>query len=278
MPRPGTTIVQLSDTHITEGGRLAYGKVDTHAALARAVAHVERLPETLGPIAAVVVSGDLTDLGTEAEYAAFRQIVAPLRVPLLVLPGNHDARGPMRAAFADRGLPAGEGPIDYAGEAGDVRIVALDSTVPGAAHGALAADQIAWLDATLAAAPDRPTLLFVHHPPFDTGIGHMDRQRLRDEGPFLETLARHPQVLLVGCGHVHRTISTSLAGVPCRIAPSPAHAVSLVYGEGRPTFDLEPGGVTIHRWQPAEGAPFGRLQSQLSFVGPFEGPHPFFPD
>lgn len=273
-----TTIVQLSDTHITADGRLAYGKVDTCAALARAVAHVTALQDRIGRIDAVVVSGDLVDLGTDAEYRRFRALTEGLEPRLLVLPGNHDERAAMRRAFADLGdLPPGDGPLDHAVMIGALHVMLLDSTVPGQPHGALNAGQLAWLDQQLNARPATPTLVFLHHPPFETGIAHMDVQRLLNAPDLVEVLARHAQLRLVSCGHVHRAISTTVAGVPCMIAPAPAHAVTLdTRPEAEPTFTLEPGAVTVHRWR---GAGLdGALTSSISYLGRFDGPHPFFAD
>jgi 3',5'-cyclic AMP phosphodiesterase CpdA len=272
-----TRVVQLSDTHIKPGGRLAYRKVDTAAALARAVAHINALAETVGEIDAVVMSGDLTDTGTAAEYAMFRDLTADLAAPLLVLPGNHDLGAAMRVAFPDQPYAQAHGPLDFACDVGALRIVALDSTVPGAPHGALGSDQIAWLDGELAASRGRPTLVFLHHPPFDTGIRHMDVQRLLDAGPFLDCATGREHVLLVGCGHVHRSISTMHRGTPIHIAPSPAHAVALDHRpDGPSAFRVEPGAVLLHAWSPLAGVAAGRLVTSVSYIGDHDGPHPFF--
>ncbi|MEM6680498.1 MAG: metallophosphoesterase, partial [Pseudomonadota bacterium] len=92
-----TTIVQLTDTHITPGGAPLFGQIDTAAAMARAVAHINALPETIGPIDAVVLTGDLVNDGMAAEYEAFRTIAQGLTPPLLAIPGNHDDRAAFRA-------------------------------------------------------------------------------------------------------------------------------------------------------------------------------------
>lgn len=272
-----TTIVQLSDTHIKPGGRVAYRKVDTAACLARATDHINGLAETLGPIDAVIMSGDLTDTGTPGEYETFLSLTADLVPPLHALPGNHDLRASMREAFPHSPYASAEGPLDYVLDVGALRVVALDSIVPGAPHGALSGAQIDWLDTELSATPARPTLVFLHHPPFDTGIVHMDVQRLLDAGPFLDCVGGREHVLLVGCGHVHRAISTMHRGVPLHIAPSPSHAVALDHRpDGPSAFRVEPGAVLVHSWEPVEGAPFGRLVTSVSYIGTYDGPHPFF--
>ena len=270
-----TTIVQLTDTHITEAGRLAYGRVDTHAALAQAVAHINALPEQVGPIGAVVVTGDLTDLGTDGEYRDFRALTAGLQAPVYVLPGNHDTREGMRKSFGTGYLPA-DGSLDYSITVGALRVIALDTTVPGASHGKLEPDQLSWLG-DLLTGDTAPTLVFCHHPPFETGIGHMDRQCLRNGADLIACLAPHPNVRLLGCGHVHRAVQTSIKGVPCMIAPSPSHAVQLdTTDDGLSAFRLEPGAVAVHAF--AGSGDGGNLCSHVSFIDPHPGPFPFFGD
>lgn len=271
-----TTIIQLTDTHVTANGRLAYGEVDTSAALAKALAHINALPAEIGPIDAVFVTGDLRDLGTPAEYAAFRALTEDLATPLYVLPGNHDDRADLRAAFGGDGyLPAGDGPLDYAVTIGRLTVIALDSTVPGQPYGKLESDQLAWLADVLAVNASTPTVVLLHHPPSETQIRHMDRQNLRNGADLLTLLSDQPQVRLLACGHVHRAISTMIGRVPCMIAPAPAHSMTLdMNPNADPTFTLEPGAVTVHQ---SDSTPRpSALISYLSYIGQFKGPYPFF--
>ena len=93
-------IAQISDTHIRPKGVLAMGRVDTAGHLARAVAHIMALrpaPDV------VLVTGDLVDAGMAEEYAHLRELLAPLPMPVHLIPGNHDLRDPLRAAFTDHG-------------------------------------------------------------------------------------------------------------------------------------------------------------------------------
>ena len=110
-----TKIIQISDPHIVPEGQLAYDRVDTAAALAEAVATVNRLLPQIGPVDMAVVTGDLTDFGTPDEYRRFRRILEPLAIPYRAIPGNHDDREVMRAAFSDQGWMPSEGPIKLAG-------------------------------------------------------------------------------------------------------------------------------------------------------------------
>ncbi|MFG1466224.1 phosphodiesterase [Xanthobacter sp. DSM 24535] len=261
-------IAQITDTHIRMPGTLAYGVVDTAAYLEKAVAHLNALPARPDVL---LVTGDLTDFNRPEEYARFQALTASLAMPLLPIPGNHDSTAGLAAAFPAIAARTRAGKLNYLIEDFPVRLVMLDSSVPGAPHGELGPQTLGWLEETLAAAPDRPTLIALHHPPFLTGIHHMDVQNLRDADALEAVVARHPQVLALVCGHVHRTVFTRFAGATTSICPSPAHAVSLDFDpSGEPGFHMEPPGLHLHRFDA------GRLVTHLSFIGTYDGPHPFF--
>lgn len=264
-----TTLVQLSDTHIVAPGRLLGDRVDTASALARAVEAVLRLPQ---PPDAVLVSGDLVDSGAAVEYRHLRELLAPLPMPLFLMPGNHDERGALRAAFPEHAYLGRDGPVDYAVVIGGLRLVALDSVVPRAPHGALDPAQLDWLDATLGAAPRQPTVVAVHHPPFATGIVFMDTIGLRDEdGTLAALLQRHPQVERLVCGHVHRSVQARYGGTLALTAPSTAHQIHLDLSPHAPeAYTFEPPGLLVHAWAP--GRP---LATHLVPTLPFDGPYPY---
>src|SRR5438105_1042038 len=189
-------VIQLSDPHIVAPGELLYGRVDTAEFLARSVAEINRL-DPLPDVA--VMTGDLVDHGNPAEYEHLRRLLAPLAMPIFVIPGNHDAREPLRAAFAGDGYLPADGFLQFAIEDYPVRLVALDTLVPGEGGGLLCSERLAWLDHALAQAPARPVLLMMHHPPFLTGIERMDRagdqrHRARYGGrePTYYRARRHP--------------------------------------------------------------------------------------
>ncbi|WP_029004745.1 phosphodiesterase [Azorhizobium doebereinerae] len=264
-------IAQLTDTHVRLPGRLAYGVVDTGAYLERAAARLRALsprPDV------VLVTGDLTDFDKPEEYGRFRSLTAQLPMPIYPVPGNHDSSTGLRAAFPEIAARASGGPdskVNYVVEEHAVRLVMLDSSVRGKPHGELGRRALAWLDGQLAVAPERPTLIALHHPPFLTGIRHMDVQNLADAAALEEVVAKHPQVLGLVCGHVHRAVTTSFAGRPATIGPAPAHAVSLALGpDAPPSFHMEPPAMSLHRFAD------GRLATHTSFIGPYDGPYPFF--
>src|ERR1051325_4765782 len=196
-------VAQLSDPHIVEPGKsprapAGFGPVDTAGFLSRAVDAINRrdpLPDIGG------IPGDRVDRGEPAEYEHLRRLIAPLRMPVFVIPGNHDAREPLRAAFGADGYLAGDGFIQYAVDDYPLRLVA-----PGTP-----------------AAADRPTLVMMHHPPFMTGIAYMDKYGLENPGALAEIIARHPQVERILCGHLHRSIDRRFGGTVAGTAPSTAH-------------------------------------------------------
>jgi 3',5'-cyclic AMP phosphodiesterase CpdA len=263
-------IAQLTDTHIKPAGRLAYRRVDTEACLRRAVAQVASLkprPDV------VLLTGDLVDAGRPEEYALLRSILEDLPKPYYLIPGNHDERRALAAAFRDHAyLPQDGEFLHYAVDDHPVRLIGLDTIIPGEPGGAMCETRTAWLAAQLAKAPDRPTILFMHHPPFKTGIEHMDAMRLADEDRLAAVVRRHPQVIRVLCGHVHRAIQAPFAGTTASIAPSTAHQVALdLRPQGPSAFMLEPPGFQLHLYDEQSG-----LVTHTAAVGAFDGPYPFF--
>jgi 3',5'-cyclic-AMP phosphodiesterase len=272
MPPKPVHIAQISDLHIKPPDTLAYGRVDTAAALERCVA---ALNEFTPKPDLVVISGDLADTPTAGEYEHLKRLLAPLKLPFVGIPGNHDSRELMRAAFPVDSYAVSSGPLNQKVEVGGLDLVLLDSSVPGKPHGELDAATLKWLDATLASSLGRPALLFLHHPPFKTGIWHMDRQNLLNAGELAPIVRRHPRVQLIATGHVHRATLTMFAGVPTTICPAPNHAVDLDLAELRePSFKVEPPAFHLHSWFPGEG--FGSVVTHQIPIGEFDGPHPFF--
>ncbi len=265
-------ICQVTDLHMCAPGRLAFGAIDTNAMADRAIAAIaafDPMPQ------AVLVTGDVADSGAEAEYQAFLALVhRHLKVPVYVIPGNHDRREPLRRVLgALPGLQGGAHFIQYVVDDLPVRLLMLDTLVVGENYGELCAERLDFLDRTLAAEPARPTLIAMHHPPFNCGIGFMDRDNLRNAGDFRAVLARHPQVGRIVCGHVHRAITGRVADAPVVAAPSPCHQMALSLAPNAAgAFVLDPPAFALHRWTATDG-----FASHVAYVGPFPGPFAFSP-
>jgi len=263
-------LAQISDFHIKAHGRKSYRVVDTAESLRRCVAHIMNLKQ---PPDAIAMTGDLVDAGRPEEYAFLRTLLAPLPMPYYLIPGNHDSREALVAAFPDHEyLRQNVERIEYVIDEHELRIVALDTVVPLESGGRLDSESMQWLDRVLSAQPGRPTVLIMHHPPFKTWIGHMDRCGLTNPEILQAVVARHPQVERVLCGHLHRSIQVRFGGTIASTCPSPAHQIDLdLVADGRPQFVMEPPGYQLHVWNPRSG-----IVSHTAYIGEFDGPYPFY--
>ena len=263
-------IGQITDPHIKADRKLAYGRVDTAAYLEAAIQHMNSLHPKVD---VVLLTGDLTDMGRMEEYETLRPLLDQLDMPWYPVPGNHDEQKNFRQIFNDIPVIKNAGAhLCYAVEGYPIRLVGVDSSVPGKPYGSLSDRYLDELDFILAQAPEAPTMLFMHHPPFKAGITHMDVQNLLNAEDFFACLKQHPQVRHIACGHVHRAIETVINGIGVSIAPNSAHSV---------TLDLEPDGPSSFTMDPPSVRLFqvtdeGMIVSHLSFIGDFDGPHPFF--
>lgn len=262
-------VIQITDTHIVPHGQLAYGVVDTAPALAETVATINRLLPQFEPVDLAIVTGDLTDFGSAEEYQRFGEILAGLALPYRAVPGNHDDREAMRAAFADQSWMPSSGPIDWVVELDEFVLVGLDTLIQGKPYGDLDDASLTFLRDISARHSTKPLLVGLHHPPFATGIRPMDRNNLRDSDSLRDILDAHPGGALVVCGHVHRNIVKRFGSSICQIAPGTSHAVTLEQREGADnSLTVEPGGFLLHEWRDG-------LVSHHIPVGAYAGPHSF---
>ncbi len=215
----------------------------------------------------VVITGDLVEDGSKEEYECFAEILAPLKakIPVYVAPGNHDERAAMREVLRSAGheyLPDGAH-LQYQVDLGELRLVSLDTVVPGKPGGHLCEERLAWLDQTLAES-SKPTIVMQHHPPFLTGLVRMDGMGLSNADQGAAVISKHSHVQRVLSGHLHRSITTGFAGTVALTAPSCAHAVELdLQTTGRLAVLREPPAACLHLWQD------GILVSHTSYIGDY---------
>ncbi|MCR8671143.1 metallophosphoesterase [Agrococcus sp. HG114] len=224
-PDPSVVIAHVSDTHLLAGGAPLAGLVDTASHLRDAAA---RLRVAAADADAIVVSGDVADLGEPEAYALAREILEPvaaeLGAPIVWTAGNHDERPAMRAALGLPGEPLD--PIDAVVEVGGVRIVALDSSMPGWHHGAFDDGQAEWLEAALADPPPLGSVLVMHHPPLPYRTRLMRLLEFRDERRLAEVLDG-ADVRAILSGHLHVGGSGTFAEVPVVLAGATSYADDL---------------------------------------------------
>ena len=158
------------------------------------------------------------------EYAHLREILAGLEAPLFLIPGNRDRHGALREALNHLSyLPRDGDFLHYVVEDYPIRLVALDSVATGERKGVFCTRRLAWLEETLARQPDKPTLIFMHHPPFDIAPHYVGGYRCPQEANDLAVLvSRHPQVERLLCGHVHRLHREPWGGTVATTMPSVA--------------------------------------------------------
>jgi Icc protein len=216
-------IAHLSDPHLTTGLLGVAPATGLHRALCRVLA-LDPRPDH------VVITGDLVEHGTRAEYQVLHEVVDRFPLPLHLVAGNHDDPGALLAEFGNtRFLGAA---THYAVDG----LVVLDS-----AAGALGPAQLAWLDRTLT---DGATVC-LHHPPIPVGIPFLDRQRLADGDALAEVVRAH-DVRRVLAGHVHRHITAAFAGTILVTAPSTHLQSGLAMTGAVPDYLPEPTGFLLH--------------------------------
>lgn len=267
-----TKIIQISDPHIVAKGKLAYGQVDTCLALTQCVAQINKILPEIGPVDMIIVTGDLTDFGTSDEYSLFRELIEELNIPYRAIPGNHDDKSVMQKCFADADWMPKTGPINWQIDFEDLKVIGLDTSIIGKAHGNLETDSLNFLRSSLNSAKGKPVIVASHHPPITTGIEKMDIQNLRDSDELKEILSTYQGELKLICGHIHRNIVTQFGNVICQIAPGVSHAVTIDLRKGSPNcLTKEPGSFLLHEIRD------GILTHQI-LVDDYDGPYLFYPE
>jgi 3',5'-cyclic AMP phosphodiesterase CpdA len=257
-------IAQISDCHIVDPGSLFADRIDSAAGLRAAVETINDLE--LAPDL-VLATGDLVNDGTSAQYDHLQELLADLRAPFVPMPGNHDDRTELRRRFpAVLRDGAADEPLDFTLDLGPVRLVCLDTTIPGRHDGHLTASQLDWLDHELSSAPERPTIVAQHHPPVSSGVIWMD-ERCGFQGGDNEAavLGRHPQVEAVVSGHLHRAFHSRYAGTVAVTCPSTACQLALGLATEATRYSAEPTGFALHHWRADVG-----LTSHIVPTGMFD--------
>src|SRR5690606_953214 len=262
-------IAQISDLHIQHTGK--------HAEQIQTLRHLSDCMQALNRLTprpdVVVVTGDLTEHGQESEYQLLKPMLEQLDMPFILIPGNHDNPAVLRDVFHDHDyLQSSSTFIQFAIDTWPLRIVGLDTTVPMRGEGALCAERLSWLADTLAQAPDTPTVVLMHHPPFETGIRLMDDLGLLSgRAAFASVIAPYDNIQRILCGHLHRTMFCRVGQTVASTCPGTAHQIALNLNTNARDlqFNFEPPGYQLH-WQGAHG-----LVTHHAVLGDFPGPYIF---
>lgn len=225
-PSPTHTVLHLSDTHLVEDRRPLYGAIDSDEQLTRVL---DRLRAADTALDAIVITGDLADHGAPDAYDRLRAIVEPFAdergCPVLWVMGNHDDRAVFRTQLLDE--PASTDSIDRVIHVNGLRIIALDSTVPGAHHGEITPEQLDWLRGELSTPAEHGTLVTLHHPPVPTVLPLLQMVELKNPDPFEEVI-RGTDVRGILAGHFHYSTHSMFGGVPVSVAAATCYTQDLV--------------------------------------------------
>ena len=224
-PRPNHFLLHISDTHLLAGGGRLYGTVDSEALLRELFAELEASgsrPE------AIVFTGDLADKGEPDAYARLRAIVEPaaarLGASVIWVMGNHDDRGAFRAGLFGE-LPSDRA-VDRVYDVNGLRVITLDSTVPGHHYGEVTGDQLDWLAEELAMPAPHGTILALHHPPVPSVLDLAVSVELRDQRGLAEVL-EGTDVRSIIAGHLHYSTTATFAGIPVSVASATCYTQDL---------------------------------------------------
>lgn len=261
-------IVQITDMHVSVPGKLFGKHVDSRAAFERAITRVLSLnpnPDL------VLLSGDLAETGVAAEYDFIAEQIARLACPVLAIPGNHDVREEMLRKIPPCVQEQKGGHLSTVHDKLPVRVIGLDTIIPGHVHGEICEQRLAWLHEELTSS-DKLTMIAMHHPPFLTGLKGMDKYGIKRGLPeFKEIVTAHAKHLCaIVCGHAHRSIVANISGVPVLLAPATSFPFNLDLGD-RPSLNFvqEPQQFLIHTWNADAG-----FVSHTAFIDSFPGPFP----
>jgi len=223
--RPDHFLLHLSDTHLLAGGSRLYGTVDAETHLRELLAELEG---SRGRPEAIIVTGDLADRGEPDAYDRLRRLVEPVAARLgarvIWVMGNHDDRGAFRSQlFAEQ---ASTRPVDRVYDINGLRIITLDSTVPGHHYGEVTGEQLDWLAEELSTRAPHGTILAMHHPPLPSVLDLAVAVELRDQSGLAEVLLGS-DVRSIIAGHLHYSSTGTFAGIPVSVASATCYTQDL---------------------------------------------------
>lgn len=235
-------IAQISDTHITPAGSKAYGIAPMAENFARCVAHINQMvpqPDV------VIHSGDVTNCGSKQEALHAASLLGELACPVYMVAGNHDSGRVLNEVFGSQVCPVG----DYVIDDYPVRLIAMDSTDPGKPGGKITKIQTEWLDAQLSGDPEKPTIIFMHHPPVKCGVRESDEDGFIGADLLGQVVGRYSNIERILCGHIHLLVHARWHGTIVTTAPSMGMQLGLdLTMEKEAEFLLTEPGYLLHHW------------------------------
>ena len=243
-------IVQITDLHIYAKEKQNNYPINTAANLSKCVDKINNLvprPDV------VLATGDLVQSGSKPEYDRLKEILDLLEIPYFLIPGNHDDRHCLKSVFNDHEYLQNDGEFcHYVIENYPLRLIGLDSIEPGRVGGRICQKRSSWLRDRLSEAANTPTLLFLHHPPFTTGLPLFDEYGFQEVERLQAIVQENPQIVKVISGHLHRGMETNIGNSSVSVCPATAYIYSLALF-GKDIYRTEePPGYQIHFWSAAD--------------------------
>lgn len=262
-------IIQITDTHVVVPPNKVSKRLESAELLKQAVENIKANLPKLGPVDAIIATGDISDNGTPESYVLFRELIAPLELPLYVIPGNHDRREAMREVFGDDSYIPASGPLNWSVSIQGLNLIGLDTLVEGQGSGVLTAQTLDYLESALLNCGDTPTWIAMHHPPFASGIRFMDAIGLSGIGALTDVINASTADVRIICGHVHSVMIGAVGRATAIASPATCSTFAADFRTNAPVgFMSAPGGFMVHDWD----ASFRTIH-----VGAAQGtgPHPF---
>jgi 3',5'-cyclic-AMP phosphodiesterase len=223
--RPDHFLLHLSDTHLLANSGLLYDRVSAETRLRELFAELEA---SEGRPEAIVFTGDLADRGEPGAYETLRSIVDPaaarLGAQVIWVMGNHDERAAFRSSLLGEG--SATTPVDRVYEVSGLRVITLDSSVPGEHFGEVTPSQLDWLAEELSTAAPHGTILAMHHPPLPSVLDLAVAVELRDQAGLAEVL-EGTDVRSILAGHLHYSSMGTFAGIPVSVASATCYTQDL---------------------------------------------------
>lgn len=225
-PRPDHFLLHISDTHLLAGGGKLYDRVAADQHLRQLFDEFEA---SGGRPEAIVFTGDLADKGESDAYDRIRAIVDPaaerLGAQVIWVMGNHDDRDAFRRGLLGDAL-GGYRPVDRVDDVNGLRVITLDTTLPGHHHGAITGDQLDWLAEELAIPAPHGSILAMHHPPVPSVLDLAVAVELRDQAALAEVV-EGTDIRSIIAGHLHYSSTATFAGIPVSVASASCYTQDL---------------------------------------------------
>lgn len=221
-------LLHLSDTHLLDGDKQLYGDVDADKRLAEIF---ENISSSGAKIDAMVFTGDIADKGEIGAYSKIRKMVDRLAENLdseiVWVMGNHDDRSNFRQELLDSS-PSSD-PVDSVHDINGLRVIALDTTVPGEHYGAITQNQHDWLAEVLSSPSEHGSVLALHHPPMPSFLPNATTVELRGQKDLRNIITNSDIRSIIG-GHMHYSSFATFAGIPVSVASSTCYTQDLNFG------------------------------------------------